>query len=313
MANLSCSLSPLVYSVLYRRLADDADAIADLETRLEAIELNRDWLDIAAEAYERKWAKSVDMLSVDASTNIVQGLDAAHALLASWILTALRRRGSSDDFSAELRTDIVARLADVGLDFETFGVHEEFSPVVIGWTLGMVVRNDMDLNLPAIPAAPIRNKHIASAFEGLVNHVAALKLDAEPWPDLIGTATLVRGVGLAEALRPEAGSARDAITALIRESARYVTSPVQTALVNHWVRGDIIGTRNAVVHITASSGGGAPFLDVMHPADDWRKVKPTVQGITQFIFQEVARELADEASGVYNGIWDRQLKWDVEF
>lgn len=312
MAELSCRLSPLVYSLLYRRLADDTDVNATLEPRLAGIELDLEWLDSAAEAYERKWAANAGHLSAGASTDAIERLDAAHALLASWILTALRGRGSSDGFSAELRTEILQRLDADGLDARELGIREEFTPVIVGWTLGMVVQNDIDLNLPAIPATPIKNKHIAAAYEGLVQHVAALRLEAEPWPDLIGTSTLVRGVGLAEALRPEAGSARTAIKALLLESARYVPSPVQTALVNHWDRGDVIGKRNAVVHIMSTSSGGSAFLDVMNPADNWGKVKPTVQGITQFVFQEVARELAEEPSGVHSGIWDQQLKWDVE-
>ncbi|WP_154096479.1 hypothetical protein [Microbacterium testaceum] len=312
MAELSCRLSPLVYSVLYRRLAADTAVHATLEPRLEEIELDLEWLDSAAEAYGRKWTANAEMISSGTSAGAIERLDASHALLASWILTALRGRGSSDAFSADLRTEILGRLTDDGRDASELGGREEFCPVIVGWALGMVVQNNIDLNLPAIPATPIKNKHIASAYEGLVQHVAALRLEAEPWPDLIGTSTLVRGVGLAEALRPEAGSARAAIQALLRESARYVASPIQTTLANHWDPADIIGKRNAVVHIMPTSGGGLPFLDVMNPADNWVKVKPTIQGITQFVFQEVARELAEEASGVHGGIWDQQLKWDVE-
>ncbi|WP_157535922.1 hypothetical protein [Microbacterium sp. Root166] len=312
MAELSCRLSPLVYNVLYRRLADDADAHAALEPRLAEIELDLEWLDSAAEAYGRKWSSNVELLNTGVPADEIQRLEAPHALLASWILTALRRRGSSDDFSAAMRSEILAHLDTDEQDVSELGGREEFSPVIVGWTFGMVVQNDIDLNLPAIPATPIKNKHIAAAYEGLVRHVAALRLEAEPWPDLVGTSTLVRGVGLAEALRPEEGSARAAIKALLRESARYVPSPVQTTLANHWDRGDIIGKRNAVVHIMPTSSGGLPFLDVMNPADNWGKIKPTIQGITQFIFQEVARELADEASEVHRGIWDQRLKWDVE-
>ncbi|MBN9632780.1 MAG: hypothetical protein J0I18_19605 [Actinobacteria bacterium] len=312
MAELSCRLSPLAFSILYRGLADNAALHDDLEPRLAEVELDLEWLDSAAESYGRKWADNAARLSSGLSADATERLDATHALLASWILTSLRGGGSSDGFSADLRTEILGRLDGDGLDARELGIREEFSPVVVGWTLGMVVQNDIDLYLPAIPATPIKNKHVAAAYEGLVRHVAVLKLEAEPWPDLIGTSTLVRGVGLAEALRPEAGSARAAIAALLRESARYVPSPVQTALANHWDRGDIISKRNAVVHIMPTSSGGSAFLDVMNPADSWDKIKPTVQGITQFVFQEVARELAEEPSGVHSGIWDQQLKWDVE-
>lgn len=312
MVELSCRLSPLVYSVLYRRLADDGDAHAALEPRLAEIELDLEWLDSAAEAYGRKWASNLELLNTGVPGDESQRLDPSHAVLVSWILTALRRRGSSDDFSTATRSEILGRLDAAGDDVSNLGGREEFSPVIVGWTFGMVVQNDLDLNLPAIPATPIKNKHIAAAYEGLVRHVAALRLEAEPWPDLVGTSTLIRGVGLAEALRPEEGSARSAIRTLLRESARYVPSPLQATLANHWDQGDIIGNRNAVVHIMPTSSGGLPFLDVMNRADNWHKIKPTIQGVTQFIFQEVARELADEASEVHPGIWDRRLRWDVE-
>lgn len=312
MAELTCRLSPLAYSVLYRRLAGDEEAREALESRLSEIELDLDWLDSAAEAYERKWANNIELLTADFSANEIERLNSSHALLASWILTALRRRGSSDDFSADVRTEILGRLDADGQKASELGAREEFSPVIVGWTLGMVLQNDIDLNLPAIPATPIKNGHIAAAYEGLVHHVASLRLDAEPWPDLVGTSTLVRGVGLAEALRPEEGSARAAIKVLLRESARYVPSPVQTLLANHWDRGDIIGKRNAVVHIMPTYSGGLAFLDAPSPADDWSKVRPTIQGITQFMFQEVARELAEEPSDVRRGIWDQRLRWDVE-
>ena len=186
MAELSCRLSPLVYNVLYRRLADDADAHAALEPRLAEIELDLKWLDSAAEAYGRKWSSNVEPLNTGVPADEIQRLEAPHALLASWILTALRRRGSSDEFSAAMRSEILAHLDTDEQDVSELGGREEFSPVIVGWTFGMVVQNDIDLNLPAIPATPIKNKHIAAAYEGLVRHVAALRLEAEPWPDLVG-------------------------------------------------------------------------------------------------------------------------------
>jgi len=102
-----------------------------------------------------------------------------------------------------------------------------------------------------------------------------------------------------------------AIKQLLRESGRFVPSPVQTALVNHWDRDDLLGKRNAVVHIMPTYGGGLPFLDVMNPADEWSKVKPTIRGVTQFVFQEVARELAEQPSEVRPDLWE-QLRWDIE-
>lgn len=311
MAELTCRLSPLVFSVVYGLLADERAASDALEDRLAAIELDHDWLSAAAEAYDRKWQSEARQLETGSTVDDLLRLDPSHAVLASWVLASLRGRGSSDDFSTDVRAEVLRRLDVQALDAGASSVREEYNAVVVGWSLGMVVANDVDLLLPAIPAQPVKNEHIGAAFEGLVAHVAALRTTDEPWPDLIGTSTLVRGVGLAEALRPEAGSARAAIRQLLVESARYVPSPVQTALANHWDRGDLIGKRNAVVHIMPTSGGGLPFLDVMNPADDWRKVRPTVQGVTQFVFQEVARELVEEPSEVRPGFWD-QLKWDIE-
>lgn len=310
MAELICRLSPLVFSVVYRLLVNDRASHETLEARLEEAELDLDWLAAATDAYEQKWASNVRSMKGGTTPDNVERLDASHAVLASWILTALRGKGSSEDFSADLRTAIFQRLDGDGFD-ANLNRREEFSPLVVGWMLGMVVHNDVDLNFPAIPAIPLKNQNISAAFHGLVLHVASLRADAEPWPELLGTSTLVRGVGLAEALRPEEGSAGAAIKALLRESARYVPSPLQTVLANHWERGNLIGKRNAIVHIVPTSSGGLPFLDVVSPADSWGKIKPTIQGITQFIFQEVARELADEPSEVRPGIWDR-LIWDLD-
>lgn len=311
MAQLVCRLSPLVFGTLYRLLAGEKDYVAALEERLGAIELEFDWLTSASNAYDEKWASDCRLIGLGASLDDLPKLDASHAVLASWVLVALRGEGSSDDFSTRLRTDIYRRLIEDGLENEFASGREEFSTVVIAWVLGMVVHNEVDLYLPAVPAKPVKNEHIAAAYQGLVTHVAALRLEDEPWPDLIGTSTLVRGVGLAEALRPDAGSAWMAIKQLLRESARFVPSPVQTALVNHWDRDDLLGKRNAVVHIMPTYGGGLPFLDVMNPADEWGKVKPTIRGVTQFVFQEIARELAEQPSEVRPGLWE-QLRWDIE-
>lgn len=311
MAELTCRLSPLVFGALYRLLATDVSAQDLLEDRLRGIELELDWLTAASDAYDEKWDDHRRQLDSGVRPEDLDRLDPSHAILASWTMAALRARGSSDDFNAGLRSKIFQRLESDGVDPISFSRREEHCPVVFGWTLGMVVSNDVDLNFPAVPAKPVKNEHIAAAYEGLVIHVAALRTAAEPWPDLLGTSTLVRGAGLAEALRPEAGSARAAIEALLRETARYVPLGVQTTLANHWVRSHLVEKRNAVVHITPTSGGGLAFLDAMHPADTWMKVRPTVQGVAQFIFQEVARELAEEPSEVRPGLWD-QLEWDLK-
>ena len=154
------------------------------------------------------------------------------------------------------------------------------------------------------PADP----NVALAYQGMTEHVVTLFNHPQPWPEMMGTATLWRTSGLAEGLRPEAGKPADAIGQLMAELKPLMAPYTWADLNKHWR--DFIEKRNALTHVGAIAGRQR-FADCADSATDWEKVRPTVLGLTHFICQQVSRELEESDMGVVHaGIWDT-MQWDL--
>ncbi|ASN39987.1 hypothetical protein CGQ24_13840 [Arthrobacter sp. 7749] len=293
MAELECLLSPLVYSQLYRLLAADERMTANLAGRLGQIDRPIEWLDYLRDIYDLKWAE--DREQIIKGEWAPTGMPSDHAILASWILVGLRPLGELSDFGAQLNTAVSERLSEEAPNLLTRR-GEVFSPAIVAWTLGMVVDAGLSSNLPVVPAKPIKHIQIAAAYDGLIKHVKILGMTPAPWPEMLGTATLVRGAGLVEALRPapegKVWGPLQAVTKLIQEAEGAMVEGLRKRVREHWLNGDFIARRNTIVHIQGISGEPS-FVDISATANSWEKVEMTIRGLTQFVFHEVSVELED--------------------
>lgn len=298
MAELACELSPLVYSEFYRMLAGERALKDALVDRILEAGLEIQWLDRAIAAYDAKWDEDKRSLVQAYAELVASGtatsqppepltLSSDHAVLASWLLAGLRPQ-EIDGLGTKLNSAISTRLVDE-LPELLSPKPRAFWPVIIGWTFGMLVDDRLDPQLPAIPAQPVKDPNIAAAYAGLVNHVAHLVPLDEPWPEVLGTSTLIRGAGLAESLRPDAEGPRKALEQLMLDTKRAVPDSLYRQLIQHWTT--FVTNRDSVVHILPYRGSA--FTDVVDCANTWDKIRLTIRGITQFVFQEVARELAE--------------------
>jgi hypothetical protein len=300
---LTCELSPLVFSELYRKLARD-DSYADLlEDRLAEIGRELSWLTETAERYEATW-QSNKKAATGADDLIALGTD--HALLASWVLAALRGSGSSYEFGDELRTAVTTRaLAEI--PGAPAALPSRWKPVVVGWTLGMVI-GALDQNLPVAPAMLPTDDNVRAAYVGLVEHVLHLGGMQSPWPEMLGTSTFWRGTGLAEAMQPEAANGQQAITQLVMEVRRILPEHMGTLIGRHFSQ--FAERRNTLSHV-ADMPGRPRFVDVKEQARDWSQVRLTIMGITQFLCSQIALELTESASrAIRSGTWD-ELIWEL--
>ena len=300
---LSCELSPLVFAELYRKLADDRSFAELLEDRLAEVGWEGSWLGEAADRYEATWQGN---LKIAAGPDDLVAVGADHAVLASWVLAALRGNGSSYDFGDELRTSVTTRaLAEVPASPPE--LPSQWKPVVVGWTLGMVV-GAVDQSLPVAPAMLPTDDNVRAAYEGLVEHVLHLNHVPSPWPEMVGTSTFWRGTGLAEGMQPEAANGQQAITQLVIEVRRILPEHMGRLIGQHFSQ--FAERRNTLSHV-ADMPGRPRFVDVKEQARDWSQVRVTVMGITQFLCSQVALELTESASRVVReGTWD-DLKWEL--
>ncbi len=300
---LSCELSPLVFAELYRKLADDGSCAELLEERLDEVGWELPWLEEAAERYEATWQGN---LKVAAGPGDLVAIGPEHAVLASWVLAALRGSGSSYDFGDELRTSVTRRaLAEV--PSAPSELPSQWKPVVVGWALGMVV-GAVDQNLPVAPAKLPADDNVRAAYEGLVEHVLHLNDVPPPWPEMVGTSTFWRGTGLAEGMQPEAVDGQQAITQLVIEVRRILPDHMGRLIGQHFTQ--FAERRNTLSHV-ADKPGKPRFVDVKEQARDWSQIRLTIMGITQFLCAQVALELTESASRVIReGTWD-DLKWEL--
>jgi hypothetical protein len=300
---LKCELSPLVFAELYRMLAADSDRADVLYERLGQIGLEYQWLEEAAELYEGKW-NSLLAVATSIGDYVAHGAD--HSVLASWVLAGLRQTGSSYDFGSELRQRVTERALSE-LDPRPVDLPSQCRPVVIGWTLGMVL-GDLDQQLPVAPAFLPADVNVRAAYEGFVEHVLHLQRSDPPWPEMMGTATFWRGTGLAEGLRPDAENGAAAIRNLIIEVRHAAPDHLGREIGRHFE--PFADQRNTLSHI-ADKPGKPRFIDVKELARDWDQIRLTVSGVTYFLCAEVAGELTESAARVVRPeTWD-ELKWEV--
>jgi hypothetical protein len=300
---LKCQLSPLVFAVLYRTLADDKGHENLLAERLAEVDWDAGWLPAAADRYEKTWQ---GQLRQAASAADLSGLSEENALLASWILAALRFTGASYEFSQELRRGVTTRAREE-IPGSPADLPPQWCPEVMGWPLGMVA-GSIDRSLPVVPAALPADPNVTAAYEGLVQHVLHLGQTPVPWPEMLGTATFWRGTGLAEGLKPEARDGRDAISQLIIECRHTVPDHLGSRLSRHFAH--FAETRNTLSHV-ADMPNRPRFIDVKDRARDWDQIYLTVWGITQFLGLQVSAELLGPASrAIRSGTWD-DLQWEL--
>jgi len=296
--DLTCELSPLVFSELYRLLAADQGNVDALAERLHQIDLDRDWMTGAADSYDAKWQHERGR---DAGFT----LSSAHALLASWILASLRHTGSSIDLSTVLATRVRSRYFDEVPDATT--VPPSLQSGVVAWTLGKIV-GDIDQRLPLVPAHWPDDTELSAAYRGLVEHTVHLGEILGPWPEMVGTSTIWRGAGIAEALRPSAAGPEQAINTLMAEARSVLQEYEWEQLRRHWI--GFIEARNALTHV-APVTGKLKFTDSRDRARNWEDVRLTVFGITQFVCLEVSGELTSSASRcVRPDSWE-ELTWEL--
>ena len=278
---MTCELSPLVYAELYALLLNKTVWADTVEERLAEGGLDLDWLRDVSEAYRVFW------LSVS-SERPARLISDEHAHLASWILAALILKEPSDSFSDELRQRVLARYsADTG---EEIGIPPEgVGVVVVAWTLTKVV-GSFDMFLPVIPAVQPADGDIAAAYDGLVEHVGSLP-GPTPWPEMLGSSTHWRSAGIAESLSARADpNLGAAIGQLVAEARPHMPDQKHRAMANHWNDRNFVARRNVLTHVKSD---GSAFVDAAVKVSDHQEVRPTVAGVTQFVCQRIAAELAD--------------------
>lgn len=281
----------MVFAELYRSLAQEERYADALEDQLASIHLPLEWLGEAADAYDRKWRADLSYLMPNAVEDYA--LSAQHSQFATWVLSGLYASGACADLAANLEAAVTARALDDVEELQA-PLPPVLSPTVIGWTLGSIVGiagNDT----PIMPALPPADENVCAAFDGLIEHVLALQTMSEPWPEMMQTAMYWRGYGLAEALRPEAGTGGRALNEL-----RLATATSMAGAQGHQIKRhlDTFGERrNALSHI-ADDQSRPRFIDVI---DDERKssgIDLTMRAMTQFVFQEVAKEVRERRPAV---------------
>jgi hypothetical protein len=302
---LKCELSPLVFAVLYRTLADDKNQARQdlLAERLAEVGWEADWLAEAAECYEKTWQGQLKRAT---TVDDLAGLSDENALLASWIMAVLRTTGASYDFGEKLRANVTTR-ALKEIPAAPTELPPQWCPEIVGWTLSMVI-GTVDRRLPVAPAVLPADPNVKAAYEGLVEHVLHLGETPPPWPEILGTSTYWRGTGLAEGLKPEARDGKDAIRQLIIECRQAVPDHLRRRLSQHFEH--FAEIRNTLSHV-ADMPGRPRFVEVKEGAREWSQIYLTILGITQFLGLQVSAELLESASrAVRPGTWD-DLQWEL--
>ncbi|MCQ1947587.1 hypothetical protein [Arthrobacter sp. zg-Y1116] len=269
-----------------------------MEDQLASIHLPLEWLVEARDAYDEKWNSELEYTTPD---NLAQQtLTEQHSQFASWLLASLHTSGPCGELSSKLETSVMTRaLHEVG------GIKMPLPPVlspkIIGWTLGSVIgRRGNDL--PVVPALVPSDENIQMAFEGLVEHVLAIQGMDEPWPEMMQTAMYWRGYGLAEALRPDAGSGGPALKQLRLEAFSTMASAERVEVGNHLDKFN--GRRNALSHI-ADDQSRTRFIDVIDEIRQSSGVDLTMRAMTQFVFSDVARAAREQPPPVVRrGAWE---------
>lgn len=297
MAELKCEFVAIVYAELYRLLARNTTLVDLLGYRLDAIRYDDDWLDEAIEAYEAKWISDLEYMTASTVGDFAL-TQPDHAVLATWILAGLRNSGQCYDISIQLSQRVLER-AQKDLPDLAVPLPSALSPVIYAWTLGCVVGSD---DLPAMPAVLPPEENVRQAFLGFMEHVLILQSMATPWPEMMSTATYWRGYGIAEGLLPEHGNGGHALTQLKNEASRSM-APAMYATLERYFR-PFNQRRQSVSHV-AKDDSRPQFVEVAETIRDWPDLRMAVVGLTQFVYQEVSKQLQDTPPrSIRPGVWN---------
>jgi hypothetical protein len=297
VAELKCQFAAIVYAELYRVLTSKTVLADSLAFRLDEIRYGTDWLDEAIEAYDAKWTADLQYMSPDTVDDFAL-TQPDHAVLATWILAGLRNTGQCYDLSNDLSQRVMER---VQRDLPGIAVPlpSALSPVIFGWTLGCVVGSD---DLPAMPAVLPPEENVQHAFLGFMEHVLLLQSMEPPWPEMMSTATYWRGYGIAEGLLPEHGNGGVALTQLKNEASRSMPASMYATLERYFR--PFNQRRQSVSHV-AQDESRPPFVEVAQTIREWPDLRMAVVGLTQFLFQEVSKELMEAPPrSIRPGVWD---------
>lgn len=284
---LTCELSALTYAEMYRLIAADRPMRERLDYRLSILNRDASWLDEAEQTYRAFWEWEVEQAHGDvATTGVVSG---RHAELATWLIAPLRSLGPSADFSADLARTVSD---SVRQQFPDAGrVPEHFRIGIVAWTVGRVC-GELDRTYPLLPAELPPDEDVSAAYAGLLEHVAALRYSADPWPEMLGSAILWRVAGIAEGLRPQPAQASlpASLGLLMKEARPVLPEALHSKLSREWDEFRLV--RNSFTHVTPVHGGYgfAAVEDRMRCADD---VTTYLAGATYFVCNEVAVRLAE--------------------
>lgn len=308
MGKLTSRFSPLVFAELYEALARESKYKDNLADLLESINLSYEWLEEAAAAYLSKWQHDLQYISLESLEGF--SLEPQHAEFATWLLAGLHFTGAPDELSATLQEAVMDRaLTDIpGL---TLPLPPELSPVIVAWTLGRVIADDGH-SLPISPAILPEDENARTAFTGLVEHFLLLRSLEEPWPEMMCTSLYWRGYGIAEALRPEYDSGGKALKQLQLEARNSMPESLRFSVGRHL---DSFGTRRNVLSHVADMEGRPRFIEIVPLARDAGDLELTIKAMSQFVFQEVARQVRDRRPKVVRPqVWeglgrDLQTEW----
>lgn len=143
------------------------------------------------------------------------------------------------------------------------------------------------------------------AFVGFMEHVLLLQSMETPWPEMMSTATYWRGYGIAEGLLPEHGNGGMALTQLKNGASRSMPPTMYAMLENYFKTFN--QRRQSVSHV-AHDDSRPPFVEVAQTIREWPDLRMAVVGLTQFVFQEVSKELQEvPPRSIRRGVWDNLL------
>jgi hypothetical protein len=278
---LTVQLVPVVFAELYREF--QRSCRPQLEDRLAEIGRDLDWMSSVIDQYEAMWAYRLGQPDLDER---YRALDADHAALAAWLAAGLRGVGSSNEISQAVQQTIRDRTK---VDPPVL-VRSRTRVTLVAWSLGQVI-GEYDRSLPVVFCEPLSDRSVQLAYEGLVQHVAALP-EVDRWPEMLGSAVLWRACGLADGLRPQPGRSNLAasVNALLAEMRRYVSAAVLAQWGREWPGYQDV--RNGFTHVT-SENGKLCFEQVqsrMRTRDD---VSLALTSATHFVGHSVASELLD--------------------
>lgn len=297
MAELTCRFATVVYAELYRLLAERPDLADPLAFRLDEIQLRDDWLQEAADTYDAKWRADLEYMT-PATVDDYLLSQGDHAVLATWILAGLRNSGRCHDLAMQLEERVQSRVY-CELPGISAPLPAVLSPVIYGWTLGSMIGTE---ELPVMPAILPSEENVREAFLGFVEHVLILQSMETPWPEMMSTATYWRGYGLAEGLRPDLGGGGKALQHLQNDAARSMAPRMFAEVSNHFKV--FSQRRHAVSHVAVDTSRPS-FIEVSETLRDWPSLRVAVIGLTQFVFQEVSKELMEEnPRAIRAGVWE---------